>query len=53
MVNPWRGFLFGFEGFGGGVSGLFGRVRPCVGGGREVGPCVSYLQKCAEMKYTW
>ena len=31
MVNPWRGFLFGFEGFGG-VLSLFGRVRLCAGG---------------------
>lgn len=36
MVNPWRGFLFGFEGFGG-VLGLFERVRLCAGEGRGVG----------------
>ena len=39
MVNPWRGFLFGFEGFGG-VLGLFEHVRLCAGGGREVDPRV-------------
>ena len=37
MMNPWRGFLFDFEGFGD-ILGLFGRVRLCASGDREVDP---------------